>query len=111
MQKENDRVQIPYSRGSIAAEYPVLESREIGDFVVVVYDYMAFAERQPARNLFAYSALSGQFAWRAGDIGFGATDAYTNILSASPLTVGNFAGYACTIDLDTGKVLTTTFTK
>src|SRR5690606_14448686 len=103
MQQQSDPTQIPYSRGTIAAEYPVLESREIDGFVVVVYDYMAFPQGRPARNLFAYSVSSGQLAWRADAIGAGTTDAYTNILSERPLTVGNFAGYTCTIELGTGK--------
>ena len=103
--------QIPYSRGVITAEHPVLAAREIGEFVVVVYDYMRFPQGQPARNLYAYSAASRRLAWRADDIGAGATDAYTNILSERPLVVGNFAGYNCTIDLGTGKVLSTAFTK
>jgi len=97
--------------GSVPAEYPVLESREIGGLVVVVYDYMAFPQGQPARNLFAYSASTGQLVWRAEDIGAGNTDAYTNILSELPLVVGNFAGYACTVELSSGKVVAKAFTK
>ena len=111
MQHQSDSTQILSSRGAIAAEYPVLESREIDGFVVVIYDHMAFPQGDPARNLFAYSASSGQLAWRANGIGAGATDAYTNILSERPLTIGNFAGYSCIIELGTGEVLVTAFTK
>ena len=111
MPQPSNPTKIHHSRGSIRAEYPVLEIREIGELVVVVYDYMAFPRGQPARNLFAYSTTSGQLAWRADDIGMGATDAYTNILSEQPLVVGNFAGYNCTIDLRSGRVVTKAFTK
>jgi hypothetical protein len=41
----------------------------------------------------------------------GSTDAYTNIISEMPLIVGNFAGFACTIDIATGQVIAEEFTK
>ncbi len=95
----------------LPAPYPVLETREIGSLVVVVYDYMSFPEGEPARNLFAYSAKTGVEVWRADDIGLGQTDAYTNIISETPLIVGNFAGYSCWVDLATGTVVSKVFTK
>lgn len=95
----------------LPAPYPVLETREIGDLVVVVYDYMSFPEGEPARNLFAYSAKTGAEVWRADDIGLGKTDAYTNIISEIPLVVGNFAGYSCWVDLTTGAIVSKVFTK
>ena len=52
MQQQSDSTQILYSRGAIAAEYPVLESREIDGFVVVIYDHMAFPQGDPARCWF-----------------------------------------------------------
>ena len=111
MQLQIDSGQIQYSRGVIRAQHPVLEAREIGPYVVVVYDYMAFPRGEPSRNLFAYAAESGHLAWRAEDIRAGATDGYTSIISEEPLVVGNFACFDCTIDLSTGKVLAKVFTK
>lgn len=102
--------EIVYSKGRIRAPYPILEVREIEGKVLALYDYMAFPRGEPARNLFAYD-LSGNSIWRAEDIGFGATDAYANIISETPLVVGNFAGVTCTIDLQTGKVIETIFSK
>ena len=95
----------------LSASYPVLEARNIGDLLVVVYDYMSFPEGEPARNLFAYSAKTGAELWRAEDIGLGKIDAYTNIISETPLVVGNFAGYSCQVDLATGSVVCKVFTK
>lgn len=103
--------QILYSRGVIYAERPVLEAREVGQIVVVVYDYMAFPQEEPARNLFGYSVESGQFAWRVEGIGASAADGYTNIISEQPLVAGNFAGYDCQIELCSGKVVAKAFTK
>lgn len=102
---------IIHSRGSIHALFPVLDAHEIGNVIVVVYDYMAFPSNEPAKNLFAYSGISGSELWRGEDIGAGATDGYTYIMSESPLVVGNFAGFDCTIDIKTGKIISTAFTK
>lgn len=103
--------QIVHSRGVIPAAREVLDAREIGDIVVAVLDYMAFPRGAPARNLFAYSAHTGELLWRAADICMGATDAYTNVISESPLIVGNFAGVNCTIDTATGNVIRQEFTR
>ena len=88
----------------------MLEALGDGEKVFVLYDYMAFPRDMPARNLFAYD-LRGKQLWRAEDIGEGATDAYTQFIRCDPLLVSNFAGYECEIDLETGKVLGTRWTK
>jgi len=102
---------IVHSRGSISSSYPVLEAYEVGDTVLVIYDYMAFPQLGPCRNLFAYSAKTGLELWRAQDIGQGQVDAYTNFISEAPLVVGNFAGYSCELDIATGQVVNKVFTK
>lgn len=102
-----------YIQGSgvrIRARHPVVAAHLIGDRVVVVYDWMAFEPGTPARNLYCYG-LNGEELWRAGDIGMGATDAYTAVLKEEPLWLGNFAGFDCQIDPTTGKVLDRSFTK
>lgn len=98
------------SAGRFKARWEVLEAVEDGGKVFVIYDYMAFPRGEPARNLFAYD-LKGKELWRAGDIGAGATDAFTQFAGESPARVSNFAGYECEIDLETGKVLGTRWTK
>jgi hypothetical protein len=101
---------IIHSLGRVEGQYPVIEAREIGKYVLVLYDYMSFPDQEPARNLFAYDR-NGQLLWRSVHIGSGAADAYTNILSEEPLIVGNFSGFNCTIDIRTGEVTTKSFTK
>lgn len=91
-------------------KYPVLSASLINDHVLVIYDWMAFEGKSPARNLFCY-VRTGSFLWRASDIGRGAADAYTNITSENPLWVSNFAGFNCRIDEASGKVLDADFTK
>ena len=94
----------------IKSEYPVLRASLVGDRVLVIYDWMAFPRKEPARNLFCYDK-SGAFLWRAPDIGFGAVDVYTNIQSEDPLWVGNFACVNCRINAVTGEVEEQVFTK
>lgn len=94
----------------LKVEYPIMDARTIGGFIIVLHDDMHFARGVSARNLFAYK-LDGTIAWRADDIGQGAVDAYTNFLSENPLVVGNFAGFNCTVDISSGTVLSTQFTK
>ena len=101
---------IVHSHGRIKATHPVFEAREIEGRILVLYDYMAFPRGEPSRNLFAYDSTGKQL-WRAEDIGAGATDGYTVIISEAPLVVGNFACFDCTLDINTGKVVEKTFTK
>lgn len=102
--------QVVHPGGKLDAEHPVLEARLIDGKVVVIYDYMAFPQGVPARNVFAYDQ-DGELVWRAEDIGSGGTDAYVNFLGEIPLRVGNFAGFEVELDASTGKVLNKVFTK
>jgi hypothetical protein len=90
--------------------HAVLEAVLIQNRVLVTYDWMAFERGVAARNLFCYDK-AGALLWRAGDIGMGATDAYTGVQKEAPLWVGNFAGYSCRIDETSGAVVETCFTK
>jgi len=110
MKLEVNDNRIQFQDGSIAALHAVLDAREIDEKIIVIYDYMAFPKNEPARNMFAYDK-SGYQLWRVEDIGMGATDAYTNILSESPFKVGNFAAFSVNIDLCSGKVNHKEFTK
>ncbi|MFZ5455144.1 MAG: hypothetical protein ACOY9I_05775 [Pseudomonadota bacterium] len=101
---------IEHSGGALEGTHPVIGAAEIEGLVIVIYDYMTFPSGSAARNLFAYKP-TGEEVWRAQDIGMGATDAYTSILSENPLVVGNFAGSECTIEVQSGAVLHTAFTK
>ena len=96
--------------GSLDVGYPVMDARDIDGLVVVLCNWMAFPQDGPARNLFAYDQ-DGKLLWRAGDIGWGTTDAWTGITSEDPLVAFNFACFSCTIDPASGKVLDQRFTK
>ena len=89
---------------------PVLEWRRIGDKILVIYDYMDFPKNAPARNLFAYTE-SGELLWQGEAFSTLSTDASVSIISEIPLVVSNFAGYAVTYDIETGRVVDARFTK
>jgi hypothetical protein len=95
---------------SFKGEFPVLERAVAGNKVVVVYDYMAFGNEGPARNLYCYTK-GGALLWRAAALGGLPTDAYVKILGVDPLWVANFIGCDCRIDENNGSVLKTKFTK
>ncbi|VVN19075.1 hypothetical protein PS619_04227 [Pseudomonas fluorescens] len=90
--------------------YCVLQAVLINERVLVIYDWMAFERAAPSQNLFCYDR-SGNLLWRAPDIGMGGRDAYTGVISEEPLWVGNFSGFDCRIDEESGLVLKTLFTK
>jgi hypothetical protein len=91
-------------------EKTVLKWKQVGNKYLVIFDYMEFPSNAPARNLYAFTSQGRQL-WIADSISKGNTDAYTNFISEQPLIVGNFAGYNVTINIRTGKVLKTQFTK
>jgi hypothetical protein len=105
-----EETHVAHEHGRIPALHRVLDARQVGGRILVLYDYMAFPRGYPSRNLYAHD-LSGELLWRADDIGAGAVDGYTNFISEEPLVVGNFAGYDVTIDPETGRVLERVFTK
>jgi hypothetical protein len=97
--------------GQLDLSIAIKEAIQIGERVLVIHDYMAFPENQPAPNLVAYNT-SGERLWTAQNLTTGsATDAYTEFMSEYPLWVGNFEGFNCRIDLETGKLLKSIFTK
>jgi hypothetical protein len=101
-------VQLP--ENSLQLRLPILDARLLGDKVIVIHDYMAFPEGRPAANLLAYS-LTGKKLWVAENPSAAPADAFVNFISEEPLQVGNFAGYKCTISLESGKLITSEFTK
>ncbi|GLQ98127.1 hypothetical protein [Dyella mobilis] len=96
--------------GPIEVGFPIIDARRIEDVIVVLCDWMAFPRGEPARNLFGFG-LNGEHLWRAQDIGMHAIDAYTDIVAEVPLSVFNYACFACTIDPRSGEVLAKQFTK
>jgi hypothetical protein len=85
-------------------ERPILDSRQLGETVVVVFDHTSFPKNQQARNLMAFN-LERELLWIAEHPTNQPTDAYLSISQDDPLVVSNLAGFECEIDLQTGKLL------
>ena len=72
---------------------------------------MAYDRAKPAPNFVAYS-LSGEHLWTAQNLTQNSpTDAYVEFISEEPLWVGNFDGFDCGIDPETGRLIESVFTK
>ncbi len=110
MKLETERNRILVDGKWLRFAKPVLQAKKIRESVLVIFDYMNYEKGKPASNLVAFDK-EGKELWKAENPTTLATDAYTNFLDGDSLRVGNFAGYSCEIDIDTGRVIESTFTK
>ena len=90
--------------------YPIEDCALVADKVIVIYDQMAGPTWRQFRNLVAFD-LEGRKIWTAEHPTNETADVYLKITKADPLTVWNFGCFICRIDLETGKLLESTFTK
>src|SRR5262245_38489414 len=90
--------------------HPVAQAVLAGDRVLVLYDYMAGPRHRQFQNLEAFN-LDGVRLWTAEHPTSTTADAYVTIKCVSPLRVSSFAGYDCKLDVESGRLLESTFTK
>lgn len=90
--------------------YPVADARRIGDRIVVIYDYLSGPKDSGFHNVEAFDE-EGRKLWVAEHPGTRAVDPYVEFMSEDPLVIWNFAGFRCTIDAGTGKLVEAQFTK
>jgi len=90
--------------------FPIVQALLAGERVLVLYDYMAGPRHRQFQNLEAFT-LDGVRLWTAEHPTSTTPDAYVSIKSVSPLRVSNFASYDCTLDIETGRLLQSAFTK
>jgi len=88
----------------------VLDARRIKDVIVVVFDYMSFPHGEQAKNLQAFN-LRRELLWVAEHPTKERTDTYVGITSEVPLVVSNFASLQCEIDVESGRLKRSVFTK
>ena len=89
---------------------PIIQAKEISEKVLIIFDYMTYPKGKPADNLVAFDKNEKEL-WKADQPINSATSAYVNFVEEDPLRVGNFAGFVCQIDTDTGKIRDPLFTK
>src|SRR5437016_5002668 len=96
---------VEWEGGHLDLQVSVLDAVRLADRILVIHDYMAYPQQGPAPNLVAYNQR-GERLWVAENLTrASATDAYVGFLSEDPLWVGNFEGFRCRIDPETGKLL------
>jgi hypothetical protein len=102
---------VEWDGGQLELPLAVKGAIRLGDRILVIHDYMLYDKAKPAPNLVAYD-LRGGTLWTAPTLTQASpTDAYVEFISEEPLWVGNFAGFNCRIDPETGRVHETVFTK
>ncbi|GAA4507790.1 hypothetical protein GCM10023172_38970 [Hymenobacter ginsengisoli] len=90
-------------------EFNVLATRQFGNKLVVIYDWMNFPFAGPVRNLYAYDAEGGR-AWIAEARRLG--DFYTDFVGdGTLLQAATFDCFCCTLDPETGKIIRSELTK
>src|SRR5688572_1971950 len=90
--------------------YPIAQAVLAGERVLVLYDYMAGPRHRQFQNLEAFT-LEGVRLWTAEHPTSTTADAYVSINSVSPLRASSFASYDCTLDVESGRLLESVFTK
>ena len=90
---------------------PIIAADTDGERVFVVFDYMTYPRYSAVLNLIALDR-DARLLWTvSGNPVDSPTAAYTNISSVAPLTVGNFAGFSCVVDVATGTLIDSQFIK
>ncbi len=89
---------------------PVLDACQIGERVIVIFDYMSYPRPMQAKNLVAYDLQRNEL-WTGEHPTDQPTDTYVRFVSEEPLRAYNFACFECRIDPATGRLLHAEFTK
>lgn len=95
---------VEWDNGSLEFAIPPGAAIKLGEKLVVIHDYRIYPNNGPARNLVAYS-LSGRELWVAEHPSRSEVDAYVDFVSGVPLRAWNYAGYLCTLDPETGRII------
>lgn len=83
-------------------DYPVLDTKEAANLVLVVFDYMSMPKEKRKNNLFAFDK-DGSLVW-VGESPENPTSTYYKIYSTTPLVVHSFCSHSCTLSVANGKL-------
>ncbi|NMP31716.1 hypothetical protein HII17_09090 [Thalassotalea sp. M1531] len=112
VQFNKNRIEI--NGNTVELPYSILEAKEFGQNILVIFDYIEFNQNSVARNFHCINQ-DGSALWVAENPTTNSTDAFTNFssldLKLNQVVVHNFAGFTCTISLTDGKLLKGEFTK
>lgn len=90
-------------------EFNVLETLQFDSLLLVLYDWIAFPDANAINNLYAYD-LEGERLWVAearypGDFFVGVTSNNGQLIATT------WRCFGCLLDLKTGKIMDSVFTK
>ncbi len=99
----------------IVLKHAILDATEVEGEFFVIFDHMEFPKNEVAKNLVKIDS-KGKEIWTAENPTNLQTDAYTNFCGTEKpkegtVTVNNFAGYYCEINMANGKLENAEFTK
>jgi len=90
---------------------PIVDAVYRNGVVLLIFDYLQYPENKAARNLEAFTA-SGERLWVAENPTDTPNEAYTEFLpddmqtgDVETVSVGDLAGFSCSIDIATGKLI------
>jgi hypothetical protein len=91
---------------------PIVDALWKNGMVLLIFDYMQYPENKVARNLEGFTE-NGERLWIAENPTDTPNEAYTEFLpdvdtqsgQADTVTVGDLAGFSCSIDIATGKLI------
>ena len=90
--------------------FPIYDIAEYDDRIVVLFVYSADDGIGQFKNLIAVDR-EGNEIWKAEHPSTDSSSAYVKIDHGDPLVAWNFSGHKCSIDLDSGRIIDTVFTK
>ncbi|WP_462158259.1 hypothetical protein [Pseudoalteromonas sp. GB56] len=112
IQFNKNRIEI--NGNTIELQHSILDAKELNQRIYVILDYMEFDQYSVARNLQCLNP-DGSVTWVAENPTTQSSDAYVNFsdfdLVNNFVVANNFAGFKCYIELATGKLLKSEFTK
>src|SRR5215469_11047225 len=88
---------------------PVLDACQIGDKVIIIFDFMSYPRNSQARNMVAFDLKKNEI-WTAEHPTNQVSDTYIKFVSEKPLTACNFASFECRIDPENGRLVDAQFT-
>ena len=110
MKLETEEFRVKAENQWLRFSTPILQAISLGEKIFVIFDYMRYPQGRPAQNLAAFDK-NGKELWKAKNPTSAGNDAYVNFISYDDLVVGNFAGYKCRVDQNTGDIIDAQFTK
>ena len=91
---------------------PIVDAMHRNGVVLLIFDYMQYPENKVARNLEGFTEAGDQL-WVAENPTDTPNEAYTEFLpdddmqtgEIDTVTVGDLAGFSCSIDITNGKLI------